>query len=376
MANPTIRIVLTGGGTGGHTFPLVAINRSLLELASANKINLKIFYFGPDDWSLDIFKKENIKTFKIVSGKLNRYFSLSNFSMPLKLIIGFIQNLWLLLKIMPDAIISKGGYGALPTVIAGWLYLIPIIIHESDTAPGLVNKISRFFAKSINASFPSALSYFPEKKTKLTGNPIRKNIFTDISQEKAKNKLGFNPNKSLILIIAGSQGAEAINDIILRILPQLVLKAQILHQVGEKNIENIKKELPIVLKSEELKKIYQAVPFLEEENYSLALKASDLVISRAGSSIFEIAASGKPAILIPFPYAAGNHQKSNAYEYAKYGGAEVIEQANLLPNLLLQKIIQLTGSPEKLKEMGKAALKFSKKDAADIIAQETLSLSL
>ncbi len=371
------RIVLTGGGTGGHTFPLVAISRSLHELSRQNNINLELFYFGPDKWSLDILKKENIRVYKVVSAKLNRDFSLSNFLIFFKISVGFVQNLWLLLKIMPEAIISKGGYGALPTVLVGWLYRIPIIIHESDSIPGLVNKISAVFVKCIAVSFPKALSYFPPKKTILSGNPIRKILTEKTAPETAKKKLGFDSQKPLLLIIGSSQGAEAINDITMQILPKLLEKTQVLHQTGAKHINTIQKEILVVLKNNPLKTQYRPLSFLDEEEYAMALSAADLIISRASAgAIFEIAAAEKPSILIPFPYAASDHQKENAYEYAGYGGAEVVEQSNLLPNLFLQKIIQILENTQKLRAMSESASKFAKKDAADIIAQKALEIAL
>ena len=190
--------------------------------------------------------------------------------------------------------------------------------------------------------------------------------------------------RPVITVLGGSQGAKHINDLILDILPKIIDKAEIIHQVGENNLESIKKELEIIFQEiitdGDSKKYYHPVPFLEESpnptinSLKDVMLISDLIIARAGSGvIFEIAASNKPAIIIPLPWAARDHQKQNAYEYAKNGAAIVVEEQNLKPNIFSELILQLLDDEQKLAKMSKAAQAFAKPKAAYNIAEYILN---
>jgi len=257
---------------------------------------------------------------KISAGKLRRYFSFLNLLTIFQLAIGFFQSLYHLWKFMPDLIFSKGGYGSLPVVLVGWLYHIPVFIHESDSVPGLSNKIAAGFAKRIGISFNKTFDYFPKDKTALVGNPIRLELFLNQKKEAARQHFGFLNDKPLVLVLGGSQGSQRINDLILEMLEELVKNdIQILHQAGQNNLREVSAEAKIILGNlpDIYSGYYQAKGFFEEKEYALALIASDLVIARAGSgTIFELSAAKKPAILIPLPEAAADHQRLNAYEYA------------------------------------------------------------
>lgn len=369
-----MRILLTGGGTGGHLTPLIAVARELKKICQEKDVEQpKILYMGPNGFADELLNKESIETKIILTGKLRRYFSLETILDIVKLPLGLIQAIWHLFIFMPAAVFGKGGYGSVPSVLASRIYRIPVLLHESDTIPGLANKFLSKFANRIAISFASTEKFFPAKKTALTGNPIRKEI-TAGSTEEVKNSFGLSGNKPVIFIFGGSQGAQPINEIILATLPQLSEKYELVWQTGVNNYKQITAETQELLKS--MPSICRIFGFMDEKQISNAFAASALVISRAGASnIFEIAACRKPSIIIPLPASASNHQKENAFEYARSGAAVVLEQANLTPNLFLGEISRLINNPELLQKMSACAKSFAKPNAARQIAEELINLA-
>lgn len=374
------RIVLTGGGTGGHLFPLVAVSRKINDICRAENLGEpKIYYLGPGLFLESSLEKEamNFHYTILMTGKWRRYFSFENFTDLFKIGIGIIQALWKVWLIMPDVIFSKGGYGSIATVIAGWLYRIPIIIHESDSIPGLTNRLLAPFATLMAVSFSEAADYLPKDKTYFTGEAVRDSFFKPPEPEKERALLHLTTKKPIILILGGSQGAQKINDIILDILPNLLQVAEVIHQTGDNNYDSVFKESRVVLEGLDGEQLvsYHLVNFLVEPEYVAAMHVSDVVISRTGAgSIFEIAASGKASILIPIADSPSDHNRRNAYIFADNGRAEVIEEANLTPNLLLSVIRSILNNPEKKKSMEEKAKKFATPDAARLIAQALLNL--
>jgi len=387
LANKKLRFLLTGGGSGGHTFPLIAVSRELKKIALAQNIELQLIYLGPNDFTLPYIQKEGIGIKTISVGKFRREFSWQNFLDIFKTIAGIFQALFYVYILMPDLIFSKGGYGSFPVTFWGIIFFIPTYTHESDFIPGLVNHLIRRFCKKIFISFEGTKQYFPLKKTILVGNPIREDLFTEkINPEATKKLLGLS-SKQVLTIIGGSQGSKHINDLILDVLPKIINQVEIIHQVGNNNFQEVKKETEVVfqeiIQDEEKKQYYHPIPFFEESQIpninSLkdVLAISDLIIARAGSGlIFEIAASGKPSIIIPLPWASQDHQKKNAYEYAKTGAAIVIEENNLKPSIFSDLILQTLNNPKKLALMSQATQSFAKPKAAEQIAQYLLENSL
>lgn len=380
-----LRILFTGGGTGGHIYPIVAVAEELkLKFIEGSEIDLR--YLGSPESFRGLLENNGIKVSKIISAKLRRYFDLRNFiEIPFLFPLSVIQAIWKVFWIMPDVLFSKGGPGSLPVVLACKFYRVPIIIHDSDTVPGLANKLAARFANRIAISFASAADIFIAKNPKLEnkialiGNPIRNSLISGeiLDKETAKKIFGFNPKKPVILIICGSQGAAKINDFMIETAGELIKDFQILHQTGIKNFKNVKQELDSILKNypAEEKANYKIVPYFDKDLKD-AYTAADLIISRAsGGSIFEIAAFAKPSLLIPLPSeVVGAHQIKNAYEYAKTGSALIIEQENLKPDIFLFQLKKLFSTPEKLNQMSQAAKSFSKPEAARIIAEEIVKL--
>ena len=239
-------------------------------------------------------------------------------------------------------------------------------MHESDIVPGVANQFISRFALEIFVSFPGT-EYFPLRKMILVGNPIRREVLEG-SKAEAESFFKLSSGKPVVLILGGSQGAQRINDKILEILPDLLENFEVIHQCGEKNFEQVKAESKVMM-NETLEKFYHLVPFLKEPELRHAYAASDIICSRAGSgSIFEIAAAGKPSILVPLPESAQNHQVKNAYAYQETGASLVLEETNFTPRFFLEKLKSLFSQPEKLLEMAEATKDFAKPGAARIIA--------
>ncbi len=372
-----MRILFTGGGSGGHITPIVAVIRELKQIAAREQIlDLQLFYAGPDDgFAKDFFRDEKIVFIPIGSGKLRNYFSVKNFIDFFKLASGIFQALWSIFFIMPDVIFSKGGYGALPAVIAAAVFRLPLIVHDSDAIPGKVNHFSARFASRIGIAFQSAADFFPPEKTASVGVPIRKHIFGG-NKEEAKERLDILSEAPAVGIIGGSRGSQKMNEAVLGVLKELTDEFEIIHQTGAENHEGVAGEARVILESGH-REHYHSFPFLDEGRIRDFYAASDLVVSRASATIiFEIAAWGKPAILIPLRQAAQDHQRKNAYEYAGGGAAMIIEEANLSPHILLSEIKKILSSPDQMKKMSEAAQRFARIDSAEIIAREILKLGI
>lgn len=347
--------------------PIIAVSRQLKRLYPEG--SLALHYIGPKD-DFNLLLEENFKLHSIAAGKIRRYFSLQNITDALfKIPFSFLQSFFLLLFIGPQLVFSKGGTGSLPVTYCARLFKIPVFIHESDAVAGLSNKLASKWAKKIFISFEKT-DYFNSANTMLAGNPIRKELL-GANPEESKEALNLTSRKPVILFLGGSQGSRPLNEFILPILSSLLKKYEIIQVVGSKNYKEAQMQSKIFLSDKNLLSHYHIYKFLNEVELKNAYAAADIVISRAGAgNIFEIAAMGKPSILIPLPSSAKDHQAKNAYQYAKSGAAIVIEQESLSPNFFMGEIDNVISQSEKMKE---AALKFAKPEAAETIAKEILN---
>lgn len=362
----TFTIVFAGGGSGGHVYPMLAVIDALRAHMDELKLRYRLIRMGPSDGYGSLFEQHGVILSPVAGGNSHNY---------AKFLVGFVQSLFRLFFLMPDAIFSKGGTGALPVVAAGWFYRIPVVIHDSDAVPGRTNRASARFAKKIFVSFEAAAAYFDPRKTEVSGTPVRGDLLAGrTTKELAKETLGFKSSDLLLLILGGSQGAQRLNLFILENLGEIVNVAQVLHQAGVANLADVQKLSQAALVDESFRNRYHAVDFLDKD-MGTALAAADLAVARAGSStIFELAAFGIPAILIPIPELANDHQRANAYAYADTGAAMVIEEANLLPGLFLNQLKALFADQSAREKMGSAAKRFFTPDAAEAIAVEILSV--
>lgn len=370
-----MKVLFTGGGTGGHIFPIIAVAREIRKIYEGKE--LQFFYLGPkDEFTSILLSQEGIKVKRVLAGKIRRYLGWKSFfqnliDLLIKIPFGILQAFFYVFFLAPDLIFSKGGYGSIPGVIAGFLLRVPIFLHESDIAPGLANRFLSRFSGDIFVSFPKT-EYFKPSKMILIGNPIRREILKSPKQE-AQEFFKLISKKPVILILGGSQGAQRINDEILEVLQELLENFEIIHQTGQKNYKQVRAEAKVVI-SKDLEKYYHVFPFFKEEELKKAYSIADLIIARAGSgSIFEIAALGKPSILIPLPEAAQNHQIKNAYSFAQKGACLVLEEANFTSRFFLEKLKYLFSQPEELEKMSKATKDFARPLAAKRIAQQLVN---
>lgn len=386
-----MKILFTGGGTGGHIYPILAVAEQLRVFSVQRSVGIEMYYLGVPEKFQSLLKKNKISVSKILSAKLRRYFDIRNFIDFILFPFSVIQAFWKVFWIMPDVLFSKGGPGSLPVVIACKFYQIPVIIHDSDSVIGLANRLALRFADRVGISFEAAGDAIVQsqsnvkkadrlrQKIALIGNPIRQSLIEGVlEKQKAKTILDLDLEKPMILVLGGSQGSSTINDFMLNIAGELVREYQVLHQTGVDNFNNVKSELNMALHGfgEREKKRYKVVPYFEDDLKDV-YAAADLVVSRASAgSIFEIAVFGKPAILIPLrEKVVGRHQINNAYEYSKTGAAVVIEEENLKPHIFLSQLEKIMSNEQTLKSMFEAAKKFSKPDAAKMIAEEIVKLA-
>lgn len=373
-------IAFTGGGTGGHFYPIIAIAEALNELAREKQlVEVSLYYLAPEPFDEKALFENRITFVRIPAGKVRRYFSLQNVSDFFVTLWGVILAFITLLKIYPDVLVSKGGYASVPALIAARLLRIPVIIHESDSKPGRGSLFAAKYAAKIAISFESAASYFPQAvqgKIARTGIPVRRALMR-VESEGAKSYLSLESGIPTVLVLGGSQGAVRINDAVLSALLELVAFANVIHQTGTRNLVDVQAVANVVLHQSPHASRYHVEGYLSETALQRAAGAADLVVSRAGAgSIVEIATWKKPSIIIPIPEAVSHDQRTNAYAYARTGAAVVIEEANLASHLLVAEIKRITGDLALARNMGEKAATFADPDAARIIAEAILDIAL
>lgn len=355
-----IRITVAGGETGGHLFPAIAVaeelktshNVGILFIGTDRKMNREILSrYG---FPLQTIQVEGIKG----RGLLGTIRALAM----IPLAIG--QTLAILRGFQPHLILGVGGYVSGPAILGGWLLRIRTAIQEQNSVPGLTNRILGRIVDRIFISYPESQSYFPSGKTMLTGNPVRRNLFSPGTKNEGANSL------FTILLLGGSQGAHHLNEILtaaLADLSDLKEKLYFIHQTGQKDEAWVKEA-------------YQQAGFKAEvtafiEDMGRAYAQADLVVCRAGAgTLAELTALGKPSLLIPYPYAADNHQQINAHCLEKAGAARVFAQSGLRPGDLAKEIRSLYADQSALKNMARRSLERGKANAASLIAGECLQM--
>ena len=358
-----MKIAFVGGGTGGHFYPLVAVAEALQQYPHKPEL----YYFGPDPYELETLQKLNVQYIWCPAGKLRVYFSINNFFDPFRTLFGIFVAIWKLYLIYPDVIFSKGSFTSVPILVAARFLRIPVVIHESDAIPGRANKIAKNFARYIAVAYPEVTEFFDKNKTALVGIPLRKAIKQ--KYEDPFSVLGIPSDLPLIYVTGGSSGAERLNNIILRSLDNLLPHYRIFHQTGSALKEDIVLTARNLITDPELQSRYYVQGTMSPEIVSALLQASSLIITRAGSTtLFEIALHGKPSIIIPIPEDISRDQRTNAYAYARSGGASVVEEHNLTEGLLTNEINTIIGSSERWQKMSSAARDFAMPDADEKIA--------
>lgn len=374
-----MKIVLTGGGSGGHFYPLIAVAERLRAEALERKIlDPELIYIGPDPFDKQVLIEQDITYIHTTAGKVRRYASILNVFDFFKTGWGILKAILQLYSIYPDVVFSKGGYASFPTLVAARLLRIPVIIHESDVRPGRANLWAAPFARAIGIAHPDAAHEFPknvQSKIALVGNPIRHDI-ESTTPAGGHEFLKLTEEIPTILILGGSQGAQAINNVVLDALPILVEKYNVVHQTGVDNLAEVQ-GLARVRLAGRFEERYRAFGLLNALALRMAAGISSLIVARAGSgTIFEIASWGLPSILVPIPEDISHDQTKNAFSYARSGAAIVMEQRNLTPNLLVAEIDRIVSNLERAHEMGTAAQAFARPEAAAKVAHVIIETAL
>ena len=372
-----MKIVFTGGGTGGHFYPIVAVAEKVNKLIDEEHIiSSKLYYFSDSPYDKEILSQNGLLYEEVNSGKMRIYFSFKNFTDVFKVIFGTINAIYKLFSIFPDVVFGKGGYASFPTIFAARILRIPVVIHESDSAPGRVNKWAGRFAKRVAVSFPEAVEYFPKKTVAWTGQPIISEIQNPAPKKEATEYFKLEENTPVIFVLGGSQGAELINNTILDALPRLVEKYQIIHQTGIKNFRVVSGQAEVVLSGNKKNTRYISIPYLNSLQMKMAAGAATIIVSRAGSTLFEIASWNVPSILVPFTNSNADHSRKNAFSYARAGACSVIEEANMTANILSSEIDRIVEDKNGYELMKENAKVFSKPGAAEKIAQQLINIAL
>ena len=350
-----IKVALSAGGTAGHINPLLEVAKILKHK------NIELLYLGTSGIEKQLVGK-TIKFQTILAGKLHRNISLATILNLVKFKIGFFQAVWYLKKFKPDVIFAKGGFVSLPVVLASKVLGISLVAHESDAKIGLSNKIALKFCRKMCLGFP--LENYPGinlAKAVFTGTPVNPLVGRAKSDPQY---FGFNQKKPIIFITGGSQGAKTLNEKIAQILPDLLQKYQIIFQTGAHK-----------LGYKAGKNDFWQKEFFDDAQMAKAYATADLIISRAGAStLAEISVSGKPAILIPLPWSAQNHQVKNARIFEKAGAVVVLDQKNTSPAKIANAINNILDNKIKIKAMAQAICQLYEPQSARKIVDEILKL--
>jgi UDP-N-acetylglucosamine--N-acetylmuramyl-(pentapeptide) pyrophosphoryl-undecaprenol N-acetylglucosamine transferase len=350
-----MNIVIAGGGTGGHVFPALAVARELTRHMPGTRIT---FIGTARGIEARIIPKEGFDIKFIKSEGLVGKSILKTIGAALRIPWSILDAYRILKGIRPELVCGVGGYSSGPVVLCAKVMGIPTIILEQNTLPGLTNKILSRFVDSIAVTYHESIKYFPQEKTCLTGNPVREEILHG-ERERGCNTFSLERDRFTIFVFGGSLGARRINSAVAESLVHLNPlkdKVQFLHQTGDKD-------------SEEMKKTYHAhgfkgtvLPFTHEMADAYAV--ADLIISRAGATtLSEITACGKAAVLVPYPYAAGNHQETNARKLWDIGAAQLILDKDLNGKTLAEMIRYLIEDPEAISEMERTCKSLGSTDA-------------
>ena len=357
---------ITGGGTGWHIYPAIAIAEALRK----DETTKDIYYIGnPNNLEYGIVKKAHFKFLPIKVSGMPRKIGWDFIKWGIELELANWKALYYLWRFKPDAILGTGGYVSAPALMASNLSKTPYMIHDCDAQPGMVSKFVAPMAKQVSLAFEDSASYIRSNNISINGNPIREQ-FKTLTKEQARQNMNLE-NKTTITIMGGSQGAKSIDDATIQCLKQIFEKydVQVIFQTGAKHYENTIKALEEVYPEFEHNKNLVIKPYFDD--MVTALKATDIAISRAGSlSLSEICACGIAPILIPYPYAAADHQRKNAKSLLNKNACLYLEDKETTGETLLEKLDELLSDPEKLASIQANTRALAKLDATQTIVEQ------
>lgn len=366
--NDNLRVIISGGGTGGHIYPGIAIANKLKELHP----NCQITFVGVKKRiETKIVPKEGYPLKTVYIKSFPRRLGIKTFSFFFSLLIGLVQSILLLLRYKPHVVVGTGGYVSYPVVYAAYLLKIPTLIQEQNSFPGIATRVLASKVDEVHLAFEEAIRYLKKvknkEKFKITGNPIRLSS-ERVDRSAAHKKFDLDQNKRTLLLFGGSQGAAPLNQALVEALAGLSINIQIIWQTGEPDYHRILTEC------QEYPHKICIQPFFF--NMAEAYAAADLALCRAGAiTIGELVQTAVPAIFVPLPHSAEGHQEKNARVLAEAKSGELILQRDLTGALLKEKIEQLIFDDKKLEHLKQNLKKFLYPDAAGEIAKRVIQLA-
>jgi len=359
-----MKFVISGGGTGGHIFPGIAIAQALMLLESEAQI---LFIGGKGQRESKLIPNAGFDFEPILVQSFPRKLSLNWLKVIVKVPAGFFKSLVILSRFKPEIAVGTGGYVCGPVLMAALFLRIPIVIQEQNVFPGLTNRILGRWAKEIHIHFPEAAQFLPKEKIKVTGNPVRPEIVTT---QACHEKLGLDPSKMTIFFVGGSQGARSINKAVMNALErlsELASQIQIVHQTGESDFQTVKD----AYSKYDIHALVQPFFYNIDEVYACA----NLVTCRSSAmTLSEVTIRGLPTILIPYPYSAEDHQTFNAKLLEEKGAGIMIADSQLTGDTLAYNIISLIRDKNRLANMASNSKSMGRLDAANKIAESVISL--
>jgi UDP-N-acetylglucosamine--N-acetylmuramyl-(pentapeptide) pyrophosphoryl-undecaprenol N-acetylglucosamine transferase len=365
-----MKIVLTGGGTGGHIYPAISVAQALRELEPGIELLFVGSSHGPEG---ELVAKAGIPFRAVPSSSLTKSTSFRNGASLLKLIAGVFRARGILKGFAPDVVIGTGGYTTAAVLLAARCLRKKIVIHEQNAVPGRTNLWLARISDKVCVSVESSAAFFVKEKVVVTGMPVRGEFASLPAKSDARRLMGLDESLFTILVVGGSQGAKRLNELALGMWPEIDDGGvQVVHQAGERNIEELRARLAegdFVFAGGR----YRAEAYLD---MPVAVAAADLVICRSGAStIAEVTAAGLPCILVPYPHAYANHQKRNAEHLADHGAAVMCEESHTTPAMLAILVKDFRANPDKLRAMASVSKSLGRVDAASEVARVALGLA-
>ena len=371
-----MKIVVSGGGSGGHIYPALAVAAQLEKTYAAD-----ILYLGSDDGlEMELAPAAGFSFAMVKAGKLQRYLAWSTLTGVGRVPVGMAQAVSIVRKFRPDVVFTSGGYVAVPAGLAARLNGVPLVMHQQDVPPNLSNRLIAPLATRISVAFADSKAYFPARKTVQLGNPVRQEMLDirNVTPQQARSRLGLAAELPLLLVTGGSQGARHLNQVVCAALPDLLPHCSVLQITGKKLFDESRElsEQTMGNLDEETRQRYKLVPYLNEE-MPAALQASTIVLCRAGAAtLSELAVLGKPSILVPLPPAIGSSpQEVNAAMLGRKEAAYVIKDIDLKREIIVERIKNSISSTQELAAMAEAALTFAMPDATSAIAAEVAKIA-
>ncbi|MBN1227394.1 MAG: undecaprenyldiphospho-muramoylpentapeptide beta-N-acetylglucosaminyltransferase [Deltaproteobacteria bacterium] len=355
-----VRVIISGGGTGGHLFPGIAVGSELKK--RCGKVSI-LFITGKREMEHKIISEAGFESKSIdVEGLMGKRL-LGVTKAVYKVIVALAQSFFIVKDFRPQLVFGLGGYTSGPVCLMALLFRVPTVLHEQNSFPGLTNRILSPFVKRIFISFEETRRYLRRGKVFLSGNPIRMELLQPIKQPQVDKRF-------VILVMGGSQGARRLNDAVISMIKELKEQHAVpflIHQTGKADLKRVVSEYEMLGIDVEVS------AFIEDMRS--AYSRADLIICRAGATtVAELSALGKPSILIPYPYASHGHQEINAMTLVKVGGADIILERHLDSKALTDKVLRFMKNRNELNTMSEIAFRTAKRKAREIITEELLKI--